>query len=791
MLPIRASALSGAFLLLSISNLLSITPPTERRIKEISALLPDVPAAPGPVINDRKSWEAYAEHASAIVAEADQFLTEPIPELSDELYREFSRTGVRTGYQRLYGLRSYRLVTFTLAECATNQGKYLDALIAEMEAILSEKTWVLPAHDSSMKNFRGESISVDLGAAHRGGTLAVIASWLGDKLPDALREKTQAELNRRIFQPYLESIRAGAGPCGWVNGENNWNAVCNAGVVIAALSTVADRQTRAEMIAGAENSLLKYTEGYPNDGFCSEGIGYWNYGFGHYLLFCETVLRATQGKLNYYLNPKLPQIASFAERLALADRVLPSFGDVLVYPQPSAWISNLAAVRLYGKAIDTPLDPPGKATGPGPLGNSLYVNALLNFPPPSMPRFAQAQPEKPDPLRGWFPDAGVLVCRAPGSSFAAAFKGGAVEEGYSHHDHHDLGQFVVSYNNRTPLLDPGQEPYTARTFGPQRFESEFLNSFGHAVPLVAGKLQHGGVRAELVRSEFRLQEDIFILDLKPAYDVPNLRKLYRTFRFSREHEGSLTVSDHVEFHTPDSFGGALITYGSIEESSSGFLITDGPAALQVEIEAEPHQVQLSRRNLNVKLRRRPVRLGIDLAQPVTAATVTYRITPARLKVQPAQAEPQILSGELPEKTDVVRVEAESFTSESGGPATIVKRALCSGGTAVEQWAAPKQTLKWHNRFPEEGNYAIQLRYRSNDPLDTVVSIRVNESEGLEFLLPAATEPGANLKEWRETWICQGKSAASFQFRAGENEIKLVNRLGGDVALDWIQFAPLK
>ncbi|MDB6028847.1 MAG: hypothetical protein JWM68_5070, partial [Verrucomicrobiales bacterium] len=44
------------------------------------------------------------------------------------------------------------------------------------------------------------------------------------------------------------------------------------------------------------------------------------------------------------------------------------------------------------------------------------------------------------------------------------------------------------------LVDPGSEVYTGRTFSSNRYESDVLNSFGHDVPVVAGKLQSAGAK---------------------------------------------------------------------------------------------------------------------------------------------------------------------------------------------------------------------------------------------------------------------------------------------------------
>ena len=85
--------------------------------------------------------------------------------------------------------------------------------------------------------------------------------------------------------------------------------------------------------------------------------------------------------------------------------------------------------------------------------------------------------------------------------FGAALKGGTNGE---QHNHNDVGSFSVVLGRKMVVCDPGAEVYTARTFSARRYESKVLNSFGHAVPVIAGQLQRTGLaaHAEILRHEF-------------------------------------------------------------------------------------------------------------------------------------------------------------------------------------------------------------------------------------------------------------------------------------------------
>ena len=111
---------------------------------------------------------------------------------------------------------------------------------------------------------------------------------------------------------------------------------------------------------------------------------------------------------------------------------------------------------------------------------------------------------------------------------------------------------MVALGRSTPLVDPGAEVYTARTFSARRYQSKVLNSFGHAVPRVAGRLQETGrqAAAKILKTDFTDQADTLLMDISSAYKVEGLKKLERTFVFSRAGAGKLTVSDAVEFDEP-------------------------------------------------------------------------------------------------------------------------------------------------------------------------------------------------------------------------------------------------
>lgn len=598
-------------------------PPT--RVAEIAAMLPPRPAGPGCPIDDRAAWQRFARQSSAAgtLAAAAKLSATPLPDSPDDLYLDFSRTGNRVHWQEVATRRRSRITTFTLAECLENQGRYLQPLAQTITALCAENTWVMPAHDRSLGNFKGQIHEMDLAACSLGWDLATADWLLGDRLPPATRQLLRNNLESRIFEPFQAMIEGRQKPVFWLTTTNNWNAVCLAGVTGAALATIDAPERRALFLAAGEHYIRNFLNGFTPDGYCSEGLGYWNFGFGHFLMLGETARQATRGQIDLLADPAALKPALFARRAEIINNLYPSIADCSPSAIPSPALGHYLAARL---------GTPAPAAAPEASKINLYPVVLNEFLPESLPRIPRPAAEDESPLRTWFKDGGVLICRPPPGAttpFAASLKGGHNAE---HHNHNDVGSFILVLGDRLPVCDPGSEVYTARTFSAKRYDSDVLNSSGHAVPVVAGQLQKTGAdaRGQVLRTRFTDAEDLLALDIRSAYPVPTLEKLERTFTFRRGGQPSLTVSDEVAFSRPESFETALITWGDWKQVAGDELqITDGPAVVRVKIDTGglPFQIESRTLEANVTTPRHARRIAVKLQSPLRQATVTLTCRP--------------------------------------------------------------------------------------------------------------------------------------------------------------------
>ena len=293
--------------------------------------------SPTPTIADRDFWTRVGKSDSyrTVVADAEKRLTETLQPLPDELYLEYSRNGNRTRYERVYFEKLKAFRTLVVAECVENQGRFLKPIQDLIASYAADKSWVLPAHDGGLENFEGRQITIDLFASEVACELASADFILGDRLDQPTRALVRQEAQRRIFDPYTKMITTGKPSLAWLMVTNNWNAVCLANVTGTALALREEPQEKALYVAAAEKYIANFLKGFTDDGYCSEGIGYWNYGYGCFVRLGHMLVGATRGQVDLFAAPKARSAGLFARRMEITPGVYPAFADCSVGSTPS------------------------------------------------------------------------------------------------------------------------------------------------------------------------------------------------------------------------------------------------------------------------------------------------------------------------------------------------------------------------------------------------------------------------------------------------------------------------
>ena len=626
---------------------------------ELAGCLPQQPCGIGRPAADRAWWGPWERVPEAAIAikQAETWLKAPMPAFDAERYLDYTRNGDRVRYEAQFRGRWDRFKHLVLGECLEGRGRFVAAIDATVTSLCADPSWLLPAHDRDAQVFKGGSPYVDLAVASNGYQMA-LAAWLLDGcLPAPTLALMRENVARRLTGPVLATIdgtapKAVVAGHWWASCDHNWNAVCTAGSVGAILTSEPSPVIRAKAVVWAEGNMRVFLAGFARDGYCSEGVGYWNYGFGHFAALAENLRTQTGGAVDLFKDPAVRRIAAAPAQLEMAAGVFPAFADCQLDARPDARLLQ----QLHGL-----LDQQGLGGAAGgvlaeapPLYQTLTDLALRRALPPREPT-----PEAALPLRSWFAESGVCVVRpARAGGLAAAWKGGHNAE---HHNHNDVGSTVVEWQGRAVLADPGAMVYRAETFSSERYRLPVLSSFGHAVPVVAGRLQAAGAasRGRVLSTEFAAERDSMVMDLESAYPECGLRKLERSWTYQREADASLVIEDHFGFEQPAAFATALVGFGEWYldgggERNARLLIDGGKGAvLQVDVEFSARGSWEVRRLDNPG---KPVaqRLGLALAAPARDGFVRMSIRPAPGGV-PASAT-KLAVGSVPEMLGDVRRE---------------------------------------------------------------------------------------------------------------------------------------
>jgi Heparinase II/III-like protein len=501
----------------------------------------------------------------ALLADASAKVAQRQPAWSDDDYLDFSRTGNRSRGERMLAQRRSFLYPFVIAACVTGDLAMLAKVEEVLLATLRDPSWTFPAHDKKLGNFRGTEYDVDLLSADIAHDIAQTLYMLKSQLPASTVAIAMETLEKRIFKPMRATFRSGKGHF-LLNAQHNWNAVCLKGVTGAALAVLGDKKDRAQFVAIAEHYIANYLESFTDDGYALEGPAYWNYGFSHFSELRHILGQATQQKVDLFAkHPKAREIALYGYRFPMHNGNMAQFGDAAVTRADPFTLTFGNEAFGFGqsevqKALPITLRPW--------INSAPISTAAITLTEPILRLPGDKNEGRIDPLRSLFATAGILVSRASANtptSLSVSIKAG----GNQNHSHNDIGSYTIGVADAQPVGDPGKAPYSAKSFGPQRYEIRANNSYGHPVPRIDNTLQRLATTFTTAAPQVKTspERDVFVLDMRAAYALPGVQKLQRTMSFDRINN-SVQVLDEFEFEQAKPFEGAITSIGKAERLDS-------------------------------------------------------------------------------------------------------------------------------------------------------------------------------------------------------------------------------
>ena len=490
---------------------------------------------PFPKWQDRVGWGAVPQSLQDLLLQAGQErIGFEYPALPATLFLDYMRTGRRTPFQEVNYARRYALVDLVLAECVEGAGRFLDDIVNGIWAICEETFWGLPAHILVQK--AGNTLpdkyepTVDLFAAETGAMLAWTDYLLGEEL-DAVSPVVRPRMAREITERILDvnRHRIDLPWQGNLGGRrvNNWNPWICSNWLTCLLAIEEDPRRRAEDVHFLMQTLDRFIDPYPRDGGCDEGPNYWGRAGLSLYDNLELLYRATCGQVDLFGDDLVREIGRFIYRAHIHDDYYLNFADASALVVPEA-----ALVFNYGIRIADPAMVDfgswlverqnflqmGFEDGTGVKKPSSLGRALASLFP--LKDLEEAKGTPPLSRDVWLPDTEVMCARDEAGSakgFYVALKGGHNEES---HNHNDIGAFVIYADGKPLLVDIGVEEYTAKTFGPDRYDIWTMQSaFHNLLPTVNGAQQQPGEQYKARDMQWQSNDGRAqaTLDIAPAY----------------------------------------------------------------------------------------------------------------------------------------------------------------------------------------------------------------------------------------------------------------------------------
>ncbi|KDO35462.1 hypothetical protein SPRG_00309 [Saprolegnia parasitica CBS 223.65] len=600
-------------------------------LQDLIAVLPDAPASYARPCADRSYWQPLVAANAALVratrARATAQLASGMPPWDATAYELYFKTGNRLAGQDMMNRRHTYVSNLFLAECFDMTGTFLAALDASLLSLATQRTWVLAAHDPKRLVYDDQDVFVDLNAAKVSSLLATTLTLLPTELSVATRDAVSNQLQRRTLQPMLDRTIGSTAPFWWQVGESNWNAVCWNGMASALLASLPSKSDRATVLLALAEQSEHYLASFGRDGYGTEGVAYFNYGFQEFAELREVVCAQTNGLLDLFALPNVDAISHAPAYFEMRSHHVAAFGDARL---DARFLPHLLdyVQWTYGES--------SKPTSPRRFNSTLPGTFMALSIPLSTARACSVRQSPiaitPDPLRHIFPAAHVAVLRGVSATdFDVTFKVG----GNGGHSHNDMGSFAIVLNGANVLGDVGgPKYYDAKTFGPDRYKSPLMNAYGHPVPVVMGQLQLEAVRAQAMHP-FSLRtdllsdaQDVVSTDLAAAYNVSELQSLNRSVALVRSPgNGHVRISDTITMQpgTAVDVESVLTTVGVWAPTSNTSGVVTMPSGIRVTVTVSASAPFTLSATALSSYGVSWTRIGIHVTSTSASATVTAQI----------------------------------------------------------------------------------------------------------------------------------------------------------------------
>lgn len=412
------------------------------------------------------------EQGKAFIADAEKkyketYAGQPIRALDYSQFKRFYIDGDRSGFQSQYFDRRKRLMLLQIL--ALSNDEYLVDLENILSAICEEFIWVLPAHafeDGVVAKYD----QVDLFSAETALYLAETVYVYGDRLTKDIRNRITLSIQLKVADVFEN------GHFNFEDTHSNWAAVCGCGVGLAYLYLFPERfpAVKERIFTCMEHYLLGISE----DGYCEEGMNYWQYGFGFFAIFFDVYTQLTGERPEILTREKVLNLLKYPRNANMGNGVYLPFSDGGSSKFACCPDYVYAFKNLFGDAFDLL-----------PMARSFdYVRALMLRTLNGLDKFGEYQEKVSDGGTVYYQEREVFIRKE--KEYAFAVKCGT---NYEMHNHNDVGAFQIVKDGKRLIADLGAGEYTKEYFRDReaRFGEKIFvcGSMSHSVPIINGQYQ--------------------------------------------------------------------------------------------------------------------------------------------------------------------------------------------------------------------------------------------------------------------------------------------------------------
>lgn len=364
-----------------------------------------------------------------------------------------------------------RLLACAYAYKTTGDTRYLTQAEHDIQTVCRFDSWNAKQH------------FLDVGEMAAG--VGVAYDWLYSDLSAETKTLARKALDDFAFTPANNKVWN----LNFYNATNNWNQVCNGGLVCAALAVYEDNTETAKGIIekALESNLPAMQEMYFPDGNYPEGYSYWNYGTIYEALMLTAMQTATgsdaglsaidgfsrTGKYMLFMESPIKQCFNYSDSAPTITPCLPQWYFAWKFNDPSLLYIEKDRISSYASASESRLLPMVAY-----WAYKVSISSLEDIPAPSEFIF-----------RGEGPTPVVIVHENWKNDMTDKFLGIKAGKANTSHAHMDAGSFVYDAFGVRWSADLGLQSYATlepyinlwnMNDGSERWTAFRYNNFNHS-----------------------------------------------------------------------------------------------------------------------------------------------------------------------------------------------------------------------------------------------------------------------------------------------------------------------